>query len=487
MIQHLAQKRVVLYIRVSTQEQAKEGYSIEGQREKLISYCKARGWTIVEVIVDPGFSGANLDRPGIQRLIEHITDYDMVLVYRLDRLSRSQFDTLYLIESVFLPNGVDFVSLSESFDTSTPFGRAMIGILSVFAQLERETIKERMTMGHIERVKDGKFHGGTPPFGYDYNPETGKLVINEYEAMQVRMIYQMYIGTDETPGIGFWKIANYLQSHGYTTRFGDWKHAKKVIYALSCRTYLGEVSYGNLTVPNAHPAIITQEMFDRAQEIRLTREDRVRGATRSKSLLVGYVFCGCCGNRLANVKREGCKSRAYVCYSKLPSSQPYIQLDKPCASRIWNMEDLDAVVDYEVRSLVFDKNYLRQLIQREEAAAPAVDDHDDVIRRQMEALDKKIERLMDLYADGTLPVELLNEKIKAMYAEKEALRATLHDADPSREDQSAVLADTRSYLDDVGEIWNKADTAQKREILSVLVDRIWIYEDNTVKIDWTFT
>ena len=116
-----------------------------------------------------------------------------------------------------------------------------------------------------------------------------------------------------------------------------------------------------------------------------------------------------------------------------------------------------------------------------------MDDHDDVIRRQMEALDKKIERLMDLYADGTLPVELLNEKIKAMYAEKEALRATLHDADPSREDQSAVLADTRSYLDDVGEIWNKADTAQKREILSVLVDRIWIYEDNTVKIDWTFT
>lgn len=131
-------KKVGIYIRVSTQEQANEGYSIQAQKERLISYCKAKDWHIVDIYTDGGYSGSNLDRPGIQKLIADIEKIDMVLVYKLDRLSRSQKDTLYLIEDIFLKNNVDFVSMNESFDTSTPFGRAMIGILSVFAQLERE-------------------------------------------------------------------------------------------------------------------------------------------------------------------------------------------------------------------------------------------------------------------------------------------------------------------------------------------------------------
>ena len=108
----------------------------------------------------------------------------MVVVYKLDRLSRSQKDTLTLIEDNFIKNKVEFVSINENFDTSTPFGRAMIGILSVFAQLEKDQITERFTMGRIGRAKNGLYHGGpTAPTGYDY--VDGKLVINEYEAIQV--------------------------------------------------------------------------------------------------------------------------------------------------------------------------------------------------------------------------------------------------------------------------------------------------------------
>ncbi len=106
-------KKVAIYIRVSTQEQALHGYSIGEQRERLIAFCKAHDWIASEVFTDSGYSGANLDRPGIQRLVENIRDYDLVLVYKLDRLSRSQRDTLHLIEEVFLPAGVDFVSISE--------------------------------------------------------------------------------------------------------------------------------------------------------------------------------------------------------------------------------------------------------------------------------------------------------------------------------------------------------------------------------------
>lgn len=184
-------RRVFLYVRVSTQEQATEGYSIDEQLSRLNGYCNSLGWIVVDSFVDGGYSGANTNRPALKRLISACNDHlaDCVVVYKLDRLSRSQKDTLALIEDSFLANNVDFVSMTENFDTSTPFGRAMIGILSVFAQLEREQIKERMTMGKVGRAKSGLFHGGGyNPIGYDY--VDGNLVVNEYEASKVS-VFQM--------------------------------------------------------------------------------------------------------------------------------------------------------------------------------------------------------------------------------------------------------------------------------------------------------
>ena len=204
-------RRAALYVRVSTLEQAQEGYSIGEKRERLIAYCKAHDWMIADIYVDGGYSGSNLKRPGIQKLMSETDKFDVVLVYKLDRLSRSQRDTLYLIEEIFLPNSVNFVSMQESFDTSSPFGKAMIGLLAVFAQLEREQIKERTRMGRIARAKTGLFHGGgNIPLGYNY--QDGKLIINPYEAEQVRKIFDWYI-----EGMSFDKIAIKLNEEGYTT------------------------------------------------------------------------------------------------------------------------------------------------------------------------------------------------------------------------------------------------------------------------------
>ena len=129
-----------------------EGYSIQAQTERLQAYCKAKGWGVFHTYTDAGFSGSNMERPALSQLLEDVEAgrVDCVLVYKLDRLSRSQKDTLHMIEDIFLANGCDFVSMSENFDTSTPLGRAMIGILSVFAQLEREQIRERMAMGRFK-------------------------------------------------------------------------------------------------------------------------------------------------------------------------------------------------------------------------------------------------------------------------------------------------------------------------------------------------
>ena len=185
-------KVVACYVRVSTQEQAEHGYSIEEQTERLQGYCKAMGWKVAKVYTDAGYTGANMNRPALSDLVEganrHL--FDAVVVFKLDRLSRSQKDTLTLIEG-FLAHDVAFVSMTENFDTSTPFGRATIGILSCFAQLEREQIKERCSLGREGRAKGGKYRGGGyTPIGYEY--KDGQLIVNESEAAQIRLIHERF-------------------------------------------------------------------------------------------------------------------------------------------------------------------------------------------------------------------------------------------------------------------------------------------------------
>ena len=229
--------RVACYVRVSTENQL-ENYSIEEQTERLKAYCKAKGYDNYEFYVDGGYSGGNLNRPGLQTMLHAIKDGQIsaVLVYKLDRLSRSQKDTLNLIEDSFLANGVNFISMNENFDTSTPFGRAMIGILSTFAQLEKDQITERFTMGRIGRAKAGLFHGGAYiPIGYDY--KDGYLVVNEYEAMQVREVFDMFL-----KGASINSIWKHHQEH-YTTKYGKWSSETLVRNVLKRATYIGKVKF----------------------------------------------------------------------------------------------------------------------------------------------------------------------------------------------------------------------------------------------------
>lgn len=138
--------RAAIYVRVSTEEQAEHGISIPAQKSRLISYCKTQGWEIYDFFIDSGYSGKNLERPAMQRLIEDARNrkFNTALVLKLDRLSRRQKDVLCLLEDIFEPNNIGFKSATESFDTTTPFGKAALGMMAVFTQLERETIIERI-------------------------------------------------------------------------------------------------------------------------------------------------------------------------------------------------------------------------------------------------------------------------------------------------------------------------------------------------------
>ena len=323
--------RVATYTRVSTLEQAEEGYSIQEQQDKLEKYCELKDWTITHRYSDPGFSGSNIKRPGIRELIAAAKqgDFDLVLVYKLDRLSRSQKDTLYLIEDVFQANQVDFVSLSENFDTSTPFGKAMIGILSVFAQLEREQIKERMTMGKIGRAKSGKAMGwSNVPFGYNLVGDVYE--IDEFQATIVKRIFSEYLSGDSPA-----TIAKRLNDEGHLgkgTRW-SWKTVRDILMNV---VYTGYISFKGELYPGMHKPIIDMETYKNTQkqiEIRRVSATNPR-PFRAKYMLSGLLKCHYCGSTLmigiGINQRTKARSYRYNC----PLAHRNLFIKKPLKSKL---------------------------------------------------------------------------------------------------------------------------------------------------------
>jgi site-specific DNA recombinase len=480
-------KKVAIYVRVSTQEQAEHGFSIGEQKEKLLAFCKAKDWAVHDVYMDPGYSGGNLDRPAIQKLKADIRDFNVVLVYKLDRLSRSQFDILELIEKTFLPNGVDFVSICEAFDTSSPFGRAMIGILGVFAQLEREQIKERTAMGRKARAKDGKWHGGAcDPVGYDYID--GKLIINEYEAEQIRLIFEMIADSKSNQ-----EVVDELMARGYTTKYGAYNqnHVSKISRILHKEVYRGIVKYGDVITPNAHEPIINETLYAKALNVRTTRRETFGDVGyRKTTLLAGFLWCAKCGARftttISRQKKKGSPStsenRYHACYSRaFPKSSMARQ--KGCKNKIWRMDALEEEVNATIKKITLDKKYFEKLSkQTPEMKSSRADE----LKRKINALDKQISKLMDLYSLETMPFDVLSEKASTLHKVKESLKKDL--AEIEGETPLLLQKNIKEFaliLKDVGGLWDMADREQKRYLLSLLVRGIYINDEELV-FDWTF-
>ena len=186
--------RVAIYTRVSSQEQVDNGTSLESQAEQLEAFCKAQKWEIFNQYTDPGFSGKDDKRPGLESLRRDAKAgyFEKVIVWRLDRLARN-LRLILGIEAELREQNVAIFSMREMVDTSTPIGRTVFQVLGLAAEWERESIIERTKAGRLQRYKEGKWAGGPVPFGYDYDHETKKLVTNANEAIIVKRIFNEYI------------------------------------------------------------------------------------------------------------------------------------------------------------------------------------------------------------------------------------------------------------------------------------------------------
>lgn len=471
-------KRCFIYIRVSTREQAEEGYSIGEQQERLIKYAEAMGWTIVKIYIDPGHSGATLERPGLEEMIDHIQEADVVLVDKLDRLSRSLFDTLFLIKKVFTPAGVAFVSKNEAFDTSSSFGMAMVSILAVFAELERERIKERMADGRAGRAKEGKWHG-TVPIGYDYDATTGYLTINEYEAMQLREAAELTIQR-----VPIRDIIRLFDVKGYRTKYGPW-WAETLGKALRRRVYLGEVYYKGEYYESQHPAIFDQETFDAVQAVLQERDrenERFKPGRRYTSPLGGMIWCKQCGAkyhwRRNGARKDGTPIGYYICYSRSKSDSKMVK-DPNCKNITCRDFRLEEIIYDEIRLLKDDPAYIdkvRNSVDNEDKVA--------VIAARIKDLSGQISRFMDLYGLGQIPITEISAKVEPLAAEKRALEGELR---ALQEAVVPVVSEERIHglVATFNEIVATGDTHAIHGAVGELIDYIEIDGEN-VHIHWNF-
>lgn len=480
--------RVALYPRVSTQEQAKEGYSIGEQIERLTDYCKAMRWEVYKVYTDPGYSGGNTDRPGLQAMIKDVEAglIDKVVVYKLDRLSRSQLDTLYLIEKVFLANGTDFVSMSENFDTSTPFGRAMIGILAVFAQLEREQIKERMGMGKEARAKAGKWHGGsTEPIGYDYDKTTKLLNVNEYEAMQVRELYELFLR-----GMPLRTVERIFKEKGYRHKHGTWD-PKTMRRVMRNKTYIGYIKHLEEWYAGDHEPIIDGATFHKAVKLLDDRAEQYKlsgvkpGA--QTTYLGGLLRCKHCGGKYTkqeNSRHKEGKPKVwwYMCYSRCKKVKKMIK-DPNCKNKNWKMEELDALVFDAIRQLALDPEAIHTARAENLKKNTAIAEKVAVLEKEIHKLDAQISRFMDLYGIGQFTIEQVSGKVNPLNEQRKALQNELDTltAETGELTEEETLQIVRSF----DEILASGDFAKIRLTIESLIYYIELDEDN-VYIHWKF-
>ena len=351
-------KQCAIYTRVSTDIQAEKKFSsCESQEQKIRSFVNSQNnWQVFKVYSDAGYTGANTNRPALQELLSDLKKekIDIVLVYKIDRLTRSPKDFYQLIE-FFEQSKIDFISITERFDTSTPAGRLLRNIMLTFSQFERELTSERTRDKMLERAKKGMWNGGVPPFGY--KRENKKLILYPKEAEIIKSIFEKYI---ETKSLA--KVYQFLKNQNIRNRQGNPFYKTVLGYLLRNPIFTGKIKYANEIYQGNHQAIISEEIFALAQKIHKNKLKNFR--VYKNFLFGGLITCQSCKSRMTsfftNKHRDENLQRYYYyrCTSTMKQDWQACPVKQVSAERIENfvLENLERIS--------LDQNYIENLVFR---------------------------------------------------------------------------------------------------------------------------
>jgi site-specific DNA recombinase len=474
--------RVAVYIRVSTEEQATEGYSISAQREKLKAYCIAQDWDVVGFYVDEGISAKDMNRPQLQQMIQDIEagKVDCVLVYRLDRLTRSVLD-LYKLLNIFEKHNCKFKSATEVYDTTTAIGRLFITLVAALAQWERENMGERIRLGFQEKVRQGKYAHNHRPFGYNLDRKTGTLTINEEEAKVVRLIVDLYL-----KGYGANRICKYLNERNITTRDGNAWNDKPLMQLLKNPLYAGTIRWGQehentLYVENAVPAIIDKETFEEVQKTIEKRRGLLPKQVSSDYIFSGVYKCPECGHSMVgyrvyytNSKGEKITYKNYRCFRKKTGqckgvrTVSEISLEKAFITYLKNL-DFSPVIDEVAAS------------GTEVLNSAAEVENIETLKKELEKIEKRKKKWQYAWANEMMTDDDFRDRMNEEREREEEIKKKLEAIEVPQEISTDKM-ELYSILQDMERNWNKLGDIEKKNLVQLVVKQINVNYDKNKQV-----
>jgi site-specific DNA recombinase len=426
--------RCAIYTRKSTEEGLQQEFnSLDAQRESGEAYIKSQaqeGWTLVKDRYDDGgFTGGNMERPALARLMADMRagQIDCVVVYKVDRLSRSLLDFAKMMET-FERHRVAFVSVTQEFNTSTSMGRLMLNVLLSFAQFEREVISERTRDKIAAARRKGKWSGGLPLLGYDVDPRTHKLVVNQAEAQRVRAIFELYLEKQSLLSTAEELARRGWANKRWTTRQGRLRGGQpfgkgRLHKLLTNVVYLGKIRYKSEIHEGEQEAIISSEVWERVQTLlkQNSRGEGTRLGLRSGALLKGLLRCGPCGCALSPAH----STKNHTCYRYYVCVQAQQRGWKSCPTKSVSAEPVERFVVAQLRALSADSDVAARLRRQDQKRLAEVGREYQEAQEELRRCEREVSRLSRQVEAGRFQdsKKLATVERQLEVAQREAARA----------------------------------------------------------------
>lgn len=492
--------KVAIYIRWSTDDQG-DGTTLEVQRDACLHYARSQGWVVPDdrIFIDDGYSGGNLDRPGITKIRELVKkgEIQCVIVYKIDRLSRNIVNAVDLVLDEWA--GRCYLKcVMEPIDTTTDLGRVIFSILATFADFERSQIRARTFSGKVKRAAQGKNPGGRVPYGYKIGPSPGEILIDEERAAIVRRIFNL-----NAEGFGARAIADILNREKITTEHGGTWAKSSVQKILTNPKYAGVWQFGRtrrnpnakngegpLRMKSEEPlaeasrpdlAIVSVELWERCRTVRESLNDALRKtsgrALSSEHLLSGLVYCRC-GHKMHIDVRDRPKRGLYIAYRCSGRSHKGVSY---CDCGRIRERDLDALIEeiiprlrsqevIEIVKAQTTKKYQDQLAHIEEQLVR-------LDKRKRELL-KQTEMVRRDYRAGKLDVDTFNSLRQEIAEEAKEIEANLQRSLAQRDYLREQLMSGSRLVDSYQRLnnWDQLTIAEKKALLRLIIRRITAYK-----------
>ncbi len=460
--------RTAIYARVSQAEQAENGLSLGAQEDRCRAFAQAQGWEVAAVYVDAGVSGKDLARPALQQMMADTArgDWSRVLVWKLDRLSRRQMDVLHLLDDIFAPHRIGIQSVTEPFDTTTPMGNAMLGLLAVFAQLERETIVERVKMGRAQSLKLGRWQGGKVPYGYQRTGR-GQLAPDAVTAPLVRTLFEK-----AAHGASPYQLADWLNTQGIEAPEGGKWWDRVVEKLLKNPVYHGYVGKTD-PHPGHHEALINEATWATVQR-KFTQRQLGPRAARPDFWIDGLLTCPTCGAAIRGVYARPTVRSAhsqiqyddparryrfyYVCANRRRGRRPAALCDTP----YHHAPAIHAQVLEQLRGWTVDSDVLLAALQAEVGAPPA---NTNDWEAQSAQLAQRMSRWYDAFEQGVIDTQTLKDHLDQIHRQRVALESVRPAAPSPIPDTSALIAEAHTLVLNLASHWDSLTGTERQELL----------------------